>query len=101
MSITTRPLTYDDLLQMTDDGKRYENIDGALRVSPAAIPRHQERSQRLTLMIENDVSSHRIGKLYTAPPDARWRPSGPAERPASRVLAELTVDVNALVADLS
>lgn len=101
MSITMRQLTYDDLLQIPDGGKRYEIIDGALQVSPSAIPRHEELLQRLTLMIGNDVSGHRIGKLYTAPPDVRWRPPCPAERPVSRVLAGLTVDVNALLADLS
>ncbi|MGI8644348.1 MAG: Uma2 family endonuclease [Thermomicrobiales bacterium] len=71
MSITTRPLTYHDLLQMPDDGKRYEIIDGELYVSPAPTPKHQELSQRLSLLIGNHVNNHRLGKLYTAPLDVR------------------------------
>jgi Uma2 family endonuclease len=181
MSITTRPLTYDDLLQMPDDGKRYEIIDGELYVSPSPIPRHQELSQRLALLIGNHVQEHHLGKLYTAPldvrleehgivepdllfistermaiiggttingapdllievlspstrsrdetlkaelyarsgvreywladpvaetlvihvlEDGRWVPVGPAERPESRVLAGLSIEINALFADL-
>jgi Uma2 family endonuclease len=36
-----RPLTYDDLESMPDDGHRYELIDGVLIVSPAPRTRHQ------------------------------------------------------------
>ncbi|MDP9470473.1 MAG: Uma2 family endonuclease, partial [Chloroflexota bacterium] len=38
MSIPTRPLTYDDLVQMPEDGNRYEIIGGELVVIPAPIP---------------------------------------------------------------
>jgi Uma2 family endonuclease len=71
MSITTRPLTYDDLLQMPDDGKRYEIIGGELFVSPSPVPKHQELSQRLMLLIGMHVRERNLGKLYAAPLDVR------------------------------
>lgn len=36
-----RPLTYDDLATMPDDGHRYELVDGVLLVSPSPRTRHQ------------------------------------------------------------
>jgi Uma2 family endonuclease len=36
-----RPLTYDDLLEMPDDGQRYEIIDGELIFTPAPAIKHQ------------------------------------------------------------
>jgi Uma2 family endonuclease len=41
MVATLRPLTYDDLLEMPDDGQRYESIDGELIVIPAPTVKHQ------------------------------------------------------------
>jgi Uma2 family endonuclease len=37
-----RPYTSDDLAAMPDDGRRYEVLDGALLVTPAPSPRHQQ-----------------------------------------------------------
>lgn len=71
MSITTRPLTYDDLLQMPDDGKRYEIIDGELYVSPSPIPKHQELLGRLHVIMSLFVAEHGQGKVYVAPLDVR------------------------------
>jgi Uma2 family endonuclease len=36
-----RPLTYDDLAAIPDDGHRYELVDGVLIVTPSPVPRHQ------------------------------------------------------------
>jgi Uma2 family endonuclease len=41
MIATLRPLTYDDLLEMPDDGQRYESIDGELIMTPAPTVKHQ------------------------------------------------------------
>lgn len=71
MSITTRPLTYDDLLQLPDDGKRYEIIDGELYVSPSPIPRHQQVLGRLHLLIATFVNEPERGVVYLAPLDVR------------------------------
>jgi Uma2 family endonuclease len=45
-----RPLTYDDLVDMPDDGQRYESIDGELIVTPAPTIKHQ-RVQRSLIRI--------------------------------------------------
>ncbi len=50
MTATLRPLTYDDLLDMPDDGQRYESIDGELIVTPAPTIKHQ-RVQRSLIRI--------------------------------------------------
>lgn len=39
---TSRPFTVDDLVDMPDDGRRYELIDGVLLVTPAPNWAHQE-----------------------------------------------------------
>jgi len=61
-------LTYADLLEMPDDGKRYELLDGELIVSPSPIPRHQRVSAQLArlLMRAEDAG---FGQLYYAPID--------------------------------
>lgn len=41
------PFTAFDLLEMPDDGQRYEVLDGALIMSPAPTPRHQQVADRL------------------------------------------------------
>ena len=41
MAVATRPLTYEDLLETPDDGRRYEIIGGELIVSPVPTPEHQ------------------------------------------------------------
>ncbi len=41
MSLTTHPLTCDDLARMPDDRNRYEIIGGELYVTPAPTPRRQ------------------------------------------------------------
>ena len=50
MIASLRPLTYDDLVDMPDDGQRYESIDGELIVTPAPTIKHQ-RVQRSLIRI--------------------------------------------------
>jgi Uma2 family endonuclease len=47
-----RDWTFDDLLRLPDDGRRYEIVDGSLRVSPAPTRLHQRIAHRLTEVLE-------------------------------------------------
>jgi Uma2 family endonuclease len=71
MAIATRPLTYDDLVDFPDDGRRYEILSGGLLVSPAPVPEHQELLIRLASLFFAFVRRHDLGKVYTAPLNIR------------------------------
>ncbi len=73
MSVLYRPLTYDDLAQMPDDGKRYEVIDGELLVNPSPAKPHQKIQKRLgDLLLSQEKSG--AGEVYFAPVDVRLSP---------------------------
>lgn len=55
-----RPLTYDDLQELPDDGHRYELVDGQLLVSPSPIPRHQICVSRLWALLDAAVPEELI-----------------------------------------
>ncbi len=74
MSTAVRLLTYDDLCQTPDDGKRYEIIGGELIVSPAPILGHQEISGELFALLRQYVHQHHLGKVFFAPVDVRLGP---------------------------
>ncbi len=46
-----RPLTYDDLADLPEDGHRYELVDGVLIVSPSPVTRHQRAVGNLYLLL--------------------------------------------------
>ena len=48
-----RDWTFDDLLQLPRDGRRYEIFDGSLYVSPAPALRHQRAAHRLTDVLQD------------------------------------------------
>ena len=74
MSVQTRPLTYDDLCQLPDDGNRYEIIDGELIVSPAPGLDHQGFGIELIAITHAYVRQHRLGLVLHAPVDVRLSP---------------------------
>lgn len=74
MQIQTRLLTYDDLLQMPDDGNRYEIIGGELIVSPSPQWNHQRCAYLLTRLIGDYVDSRQLGQVFFAPNDVRLSP---------------------------
>ncbi len=75
MSIMTRPLTYDDLCQMPDDGLRYEIIGGELIVSSAPTIPHQIVLGDLYFLIRDFLRTHRhLGEVYLSPFDVRLSP---------------------------
>ncbi|HVX53788.1 Uma2 family endonuclease [Nocardioides sp.] len=67
LPIPSRPLTYDDLAAMPDDGRRYELIDGMLLVSPAPSRLHQRVVRRLLLLL--DPLTPVEWEMFTAPFD--------------------------------
>ena len=72
--MTTQPAavrewTYAEYARLPDDGKRREIIAGALYVTPAPRPVHQEVEHNLVLSLGPFVRAHRLGKLYPGPID--------------------------------
>ena len=71
MIATLRPLTYDDLLDMPDDGQRYEIIGGELIVNPAPTPGHQRVVGRLYRLLDDYARRVQGGEVAFAPFDVR------------------------------
>jgi Uma2 family endonuclease len=67
--ITSLKYTHADLLQMPDDGKRREIIDGELYVTPSPINYHQTILFNLTMAVGKFLETHPLGKLRFAPLD--------------------------------
>jgi len=65
-SETLTGFTYDDLLELPDDGRHYEILDGELIVNASPIPRHQRVAFRLASILDAYVEANRIGLIYTA-----------------------------------
>lgn len=67
MSTTlTKPLTADELLEMPDDGHRYELIEGELRRMSPAGDEHGRVGMELAIPLGSYVKKNRLGKLYLA-----------------------------------
>lgn len=60
---TTRVLTDEDLMRLPKDGRKYELVDGELRVSPAGAL-HEEVCANLIAVLGNFVRQNRIGKIF-------------------------------------
>jgi Uma2 family endonuclease len=67
--ITSLKYTHADLLQMPDDGKRREIIDGDLYVTPSPIYYHQRILFQLTSAFVKFLDAHPLGELLFAPLD--------------------------------
>ena len=61
-------LTYEDYVELPDDGKRYELHEGELSVTPAPGLRHQDLVVRLTVILAPYVAASR-GRFTVAPFD--------------------------------
>ena len=68
MAAFPRPLTYADLREMPDDGKRREVIGGELIVSPAPTAGHQDVVANLHILLHGYTREHG-GHVYLAPFD--------------------------------
>ncbi len=62
-----RPLTYDDLQTVPDDGHRYELVDGVLLVTPAPSWRHQDVVLGLASLLRAAIGPELI--VVAAPAD--------------------------------
>lgn len=69
----TKRWTHEDLdrLPESENGDRYEIIDGELFVTPSAIPLHQLVDYRLTRWIGDYVEGGRLGQVFFAPVDVK------------------------------
>ena len=70
----TLPLTYDDLVNTPDDGKRYEIIDGEMLVSASPNRAHQITAQNVNLVLVDASDRGRLGIVLFAPVDVRLSP---------------------------
>jgi Uma2 family endonuclease len=59
----------DEYLQLPDDGKRYQILDGNLDVTAAPVPRHQKISHRLETLLTLQLENAGKGEVYHAPID--------------------------------
>ena len=73
---TLTNFTYNDLLEMPDDGRHYEILDGELIVNAAPNIHHQRITGRIYSTIYNYLEAHPIGEVFFAPVDVvftqRW-----------------------------
>jgi Uma2 family endonuclease len=67
-------LTYEDYLQIPDDGKRHEIVDGVHYVSAAPFLRHQRIARRLAFRLEEFLRQHPLGEFFFAPTDVVLSP---------------------------
>lgn len=63
----TKPFTYQDYLQLPDDGNRYEIIEGELFVTPGPLNFHQFTSSELFFAIKQFVNEHHLGWVFHPP----------------------------------
>ncbi|MDP9311774.1 MAG: Uma2 family endonuclease [Chloroflexota bacterium] len=66
MAIVPQLITSDDLLQMPDDGFRYELVRGELRRMSPASYRHGKIIINITLSLGQHVRDHQLGDVFAA-----------------------------------
>lgn len=64
MSVTSRPYTYDDLVNTPDDGQRYEIIGGKIIVSPSPALDHQRGVTRLSVWLAAFAWDRHLGEVF-------------------------------------
>ncbi len=62
-----RPVTYEQLCELPDDGRQYEIYDGVLVVNPSPFWPHQDFLTRLTAAFHNAIRDR--SKVFQAPLD--------------------------------
>jgi Uma2 family endonuclease len=79
MAATTPYVTDEELLQSPRDGRKYERVDGEMRVSPAG-GRHGSVIVELTGRLWAFVSERRLGRVLDSSTGFRW-PGRKPDRP--------------------
>ena len=51
-------LTYEDYVELPDDGRRYEILDGDLEVTPSPTTTQQRVSRKLLRLLDDYVTTH-------------------------------------------
>ncbi len=64
MPATTRAITDDDLMRMPKDGRKYEVVDGELRVSPGAGVWHERVVAALLTRLATFVTAQGLGYVF-------------------------------------
>ncbi len=62
-------LSIDEYMELPNDGKRYQILDGVLDVTPAPNPRHQRVSRRLQWHLMEALERTGRGEVFDAPTD--------------------------------
>lgn len=62
-------LSVDEYMELPNDGKRYEIVDGDLFMSPAPTPKHQKVSRKLQTILILALERTGQGEVYNAPID--------------------------------
>jgi len=65
---TAIKFTYEDYLHLPDD-KRYELVEGELKMVPSPTPFHQDILRRLLRILDEYVTTYNLGKVYISPID--------------------------------
>jgi Uma2 family endonuclease len=74
MHAFSRQWTADDLIDMPDDGQRYEVIDGELFVTPAPSLDHQAALGILHTRLTEYLGRDSVARVFFSPADLRFSP---------------------------
>jgi Uma2 family endonuclease len=76
MSMPTlrRDWTVDELLDLPDDGNRYETIDGELFVTPAPSLDHQRAVFAVSRLVADYLATNPVGEAIISPADVTFSP---------------------------
>jgi Uma2 family endonuclease len=64
-------ITYEELRQVPDDGKRHELVHGEVHVAPAPSTKHQLTLLHLVSSLDHYLNTNRTGLIFFAPFDVR------------------------------
>ena len=62
-------LTYDEYVELPEDGKIYEIIGGALHVNSVPNTRHQKISRKIQFQMMTQLEDKGLGEVFNAPTD--------------------------------